>query len=48
MSDDQTPLNPEAAAAIGNVRRMMVIVTTVTFVAIALVHVVIGYRLFHV
>ena len=48
MSDDQTPLNPEAAAAIGKVRRMMVIVTTVTFVAIALVHVVIGYRLFHV
>jgi hypothetical protein len=48
MSDDQTPLNPEAAAAIGKVRRMMVIVTTVTFVAIALVLVVIGYRLFHV
>ena len=47
MSDDQTPLNPEAAAAIGQVRRMMVIVTTVTFVAIALVLVVIGYRLFH-
>ena len=48
MSDDQTPPNPEAAAAIGKVRRMMVIVTTVTFVAIALVLVVIGYRLFHV
>jgi hypothetical protein len=48
MSDDQTPLNPEAAAAIGKVRRMMINIMTATFVAIALVLVVIGYRLFHV
>jgi len=48
MSDDQKPLNPEAAAAIGKVRRMMIIVMTATFVAIALVLVVIGYRLFRV
>jgi hypothetical protein len=48
MSDDQKPLNPEAAAAIGKVRRMMIIIMTATFVAIALVLVVIGYRLFHV
>ena len=48
MSDDQTPLNPEAAAAIGKVRRMMMIITTATFIAIAIVLVVIGYRLFHV
>jgi hypothetical protein len=48
MSDDQTPLNPEAAAAIGKVRRMMMIITTATFIAIAIVLVVIGYRLLHV
>ena len=47
MSDDQKPLNPEAAAAIGKVRRMMITIMTATFVAIALVLVVIGYRLFH-
>ena len=48
MSDDQTPLNPEAAAAIAKVRRMMIIIMTATFVAIAVVLIVIGYRLFHV
>jgi heme/copper-type cytochrome/quinol oxidase subunit 2 len=48
MSDDQKPLNPEAAAAIAKVRRIMIIIMTATFVAIGLVLVVIGYRLFHV
>jgi hypothetical protein len=48
MSDDQKPLNPEAAAAIAKVRRMMIIIMTVTFVAIGLVLVIIGYRLSHV
>ncbi len=48
MSDDQKPLDPEAAATIAKVRRMMVIVTAATFIALALVLVVIGYRLFHV
>jgi hypothetical protein len=48
MSDDQTPLNPEAAAAIGKVRRMMIIIMTATFVVIAFVLVVIGYRVSHV
>ena len=48
MSDDQTPLNPEAAAAIAKVRRMMIVIMTATFVVIALVLVVIGYRLYHV
>jgi heme/copper-type cytochrome/quinol oxidase subunit 2 len=48
MSDDQKPLNPEAPAAIAKVRRMMIIIMTVTFVAIGLVLLVIGYRLFHV
>ena len=47
MSDDQTPLNPEAAAAIAKVRRMMIVIMTATFVAIAVVLIVIGYRLFH-
>jgi hypothetical protein len=47
MSDEQKPLNPEAAAAIGKVRRMMIIIMTGTFVAIGLVLAVIGYRLFH-
>jgi len=48
MSDDQTPLNPEAAAAIAKVRRIMIIIMTATFVAIGLVLLVIGYRLSHV
>ena len=48
MSDDQKPLNPEAAAAIAKVRRMMIIIMTGTFVAIGLVLLVIGYRLSHV
>ncbi len=48
MSDDQTPLDSEAAAATAKVRRMMIIIMTTTFVAIVLVLVVIGYRLFHV
>jgi hypothetical protein len=48
MSDDQTPLNPEAAVAIAKVRRMMIVIMTATFLAIAVVLMVIGYRLFHV
>jgi uncharacterized membrane protein len=48
MSDDQKSLNPEAAAAIGKVRRMMIVIMTATFLAIGFVLVVIGYRLFHV
>ncbi len=45
MSDDQKPLPPDAAAAIGKVRRMMIIIMTGTFVAIGVVLAVIGYRL---
>ncbi len=45
MSDDQKPLTPEAAAAIGKVRRLMIIIMTATFVAIGLVLAVVGYRL---
>ena len=47
MSDDQNPLNPEAAAAIAKVRRIMIIIMTATFLAIGLVLLVIGYRLYH-
>jgi heme/copper-type cytochrome/quinol oxidase subunit 2 len=47
MSADQ-PADPQAAAAIGKVRRMMIIIMTATFVAIGLVFAIIGYRLFHV
>jgi uncharacterized membrane protein (DUF485 family) len=47
MSDDQKALNPEAAAAIAKVRRMMIVIMTATFLAIGFVLVVIGYRLFH-
>src|SRR3974390_774240 len=45
MSDQ--PLNPEAAAAIAKVRRMMIVIITGTFLAIALILVLISYRLFH-
>ena len=46
MSDD-APIDPQAAAAIAKVRRLMVIASVTTFVAVAFVLVVIGYRLFH-
>jgi L-asparagine transporter-like permease len=42
---DQQPLDPQAAAAITRVRRLMIIIITATFLAIGLVLVVIGYRL---
>ena len=43
----EQPLNPEAAAAIAKVRQLMIIVIAGTFLAIALILVVISYRLFH-
>ncbi len=46
MSDDR-PLNPEAERAIANVRRLMMIASVTTFLAVAAVLVVIGYRVFH-
>jgi heme/copper-type cytochrome/quinol oxidase subunit 2 len=48
MSDDQKPLNPDAAAAIAKVRRIMIVIMTATFVVIGLVLFAIGYRFFHV
>jgi hypothetical protein len=45
MPDDHKPLDPETAAAIGKVRRLMIIIMTTTFVAIGVILAVIGYRL---
>ncbi|MGH6727291.1 MAG: hypothetical protein ACREB8_12215 [Pseudolabrys sp.] len=45
---DQRPHDPEAAAAIAKVRRLMIVVMAGTFLALGLVLVVIGYRVSHV
>ena len=47
MSDDEKPLDPEAARALAQVRRLMMIASVTTFVAVAVVLGVIGYRVFH-
>jgi hypothetical protein len=47
MSDER-PLSPEAERTVANVRRLMMIASVTTFVAVATVLVVIGYRVFHV
>ena len=47
MPDDPKPLDPQAAAAIARVRRLMLIASVTTFVALGFVLVVIGYRVFH-
>ena len=44
MSDK--PLDPEAAAAIAKVRRLMLIASATTFIALAFVLGVIGYRVY--
>jgi hypothetical protein len=46
--DDEKPLDPEAARAIAKVRRLMLIASVTTFVAVGAVLAVIGYRVFHV
>ena len=46
MSDPRPP-DVEAAAAIARVRRLMVIVVVATFLAVAVVIGIIGYRVFH-
>ncbi len=43
---DEKPLDPEAAAFMVKVRRLMLIATLTTFVAVAVVLGVIGYRVF--
>ena len=44
MSDEGAP---EAERAIAKVRRLMMIVSATTFVALAVVLIIIGYRVFH-
>lgn len=44
--DDEKPLDPQAARIVANVRRLMMIASLTTFVAIAAVIGVIGYRVF--
>jgi hypothetical protein len=46
MSDDEKPLDPEAARAVVQVRRLMMIASATTFIAVAVVLGVIGYRVF--
>jgi hypothetical protein len=46
MSDERS-LSPEAERAIAGVRRLMMIASVTTFVAVAAVLIVIGYRVFH-
>ncbi len=47
MSDDEKPLDPHAEKALAQVRRFMMIASATTFIAIAIVLGVIGYRVFH-
>ena len=46
MSDDDKPLDPEAARFVAKVRRLMLIASATTFLAVAVVLGVIGYRVF--
>jgi len=45
--DDEKPLDPAAARALAQVRRLMMIASATTFIAVAVVLGVIGYRVFH-
>ena len=46
MSDDAKPLDPEQAAALNRIRRLMMIASVTTFIAIAVVFGVIGYKVY--
>ncbi len=46
MSDER-PLSPEAERAVAKVRRLMLVASVTTFLALAVVLGVIGYRVFH-
>lgn len=46
MSDDVKPLDPEQAAALGRIRRLMMIASVTTFIAIAVVFGIIGYKVY--
>src|SRR4029079_10257606 len=45
-SETEKPLDPEAARVVAKVRRLMMIATMITFIAVAAVIAVIGYRVF--
>jgi hypothetical protein len=45
--NSERPLDPDAAAAIARVRRLMVIASVTTLFAVGAVIAVIGYRVFH-
>ena len=44
--DDEKPLDAESARIVANVRRLMIIATLTTFIAVGAVIAVIGYRVF--
>lgn len=44
--DDEKPLDPEATRIVARVRRLMMVASLTTFIAIAVVIEVIGYRVF--
>jgi hypothetical protein len=44
--ETEKPLDPEAARVVAKVRRLMMIATMTTFIAVAAVVAVIGYRVF--
>jgi TRAP-type C4-dicarboxylate transport system permease small subunit len=46
MNSD-TPLDPDAAAAIARVRKLMLVASLTTLIAVGAVLAVIGYRIFH-
>ena len=46
MSDDAKPLDPEQAMGLARIRRFMMIASVTTFVAIAIVFGVIGYKVY--
>lgn len=45
--DDEKPLDPQAAAFMVKVRRLMMIASATTFLVVAVVLGIIGYRVFH-
>jgi hypothetical protein len=47
MFDEEKPLDPEAVRAVAQVRKLMMIASATTFIAVAAVLGVIGYRVFH-
>jgi hypothetical protein len=46
MSDDAKPLDPEQMQQLARIRRFMMIASVTTFVAIAIVFAVIGYKVY--